>query len=764
DFTDIIQLPVVKIKVSSLLHKLALSHSETFKTIIQSVCMDSVLPIELETELLNITGEEPEKVADDLCASDEMKRQRLDYIEQYKQQITHSLLEKYCLKSKEDSSLHFSLMFVEPLIHKEDRQVKEKCRSKSDSGMPCGTEELTDNVKISVLFERNCTSKTHAILLVGIPGTGKTMITHRICYEWAVGELGDFKFIFPFEFRELNLIHKYVTLRELLFSLFLEPGSNPEEIYQYIIDNPQCILIIFDGLDEFLGQISHDALQENKDTERLVPISELFTCLLHGIFLSGCTVVVTCRSKILKNIPMQAIDVVAEVLGFNHERVEKYVASFFPEEEIRKKVLFHLKENTKLMHMCFIPALCHIVCICLEHLLQASSSTSQLPQTITQFFVFMLTIFLKKEQKASIPETRLLKKFRPLITELCNLALKGLDEKKTVFYLEDISKDLKSFAPCHGLLSVFDVKKMDSSNDAGYSFVHLSSQEFFAALYLMISRTVTEAALNKKLSLKSKWNLKYKPKNEITENFHIFLSGLSSKDCQSFLCDLAEHSEILVQKKQKTIIEWIVKLAETQLTGPKLIELCHCTYETQDLALAQRIAELLKLKYELKNFRLAPVDMTALSFIVNHGTCLVCLEFAGCPMELDCLDVLGECKNVYSLRFRNKKYGNSFALALSKNICGMKSLKNLRLTAGRITSVGADALTRSFIYCPHLEEISLQDNHLKIEDMIMFLELFSKMEQLKKLDLSNNEINVNGILDLATEAAKWPSITDVYIR
>ncbi|XP_053304888.1 protein NLRC5 isoform X2 [Spea bombifrons] len=726
--------------LSALLQELMESHAKEWRAFIQYVCMEGELPMDLETQLLSTVGQDP--------------------AETYKEQIVHTLLNKYGFGIKEDASQQLKQMFVEPLIQQVKVHTKVS-KPKGDPSTSSAIEETPGTMKISQLFERASISGTHAILLVGMPGTGKTLLMHRICYEWASGGFQQFTMTFLFEFRQLNLISRSVTLKELLFNLFLRPEIDQEKVYQYITENPQNVLIIFDGLDEFAGKISSSSNKRNIDPMQDVPISEMFQNLLEGTVLCGCTVVVTCRSKILTNQLLSLAKCVAEVLGFNEDMVEKYVSLYFHKDELRDQALFHLRENHTLMRMCFVPALCHIVCICLEYMLHVSSIKMQLPQTITQFYVKMLNIFIWKQQMYLPNEAMGLKKFRPEICELCHLALRGLDENKTVFYVEDISEDLKGFALGHGLLSRFDVKKMDSSRDTGYSFVHLSSQEFFASLYLMISKTVTQSSLKQKLSLKSKWNIKYKTKDDFTDNFHIFLSGLSSKECRAFLNELAEHGEVLVQKKQETIIECLVKFADSQLTGPKLIELCHCVYETQDLDLVRRIGAQLKFKYDFKNFRINPVDMTALSLVVNHGPCLVSLDFAGCPMEADCIAVLEKCDTIESLSFRNRKYGDEFVKSLSKCLPAMKFLKKLRLTAGRITEDAATALKQSLLCCKQLQEINLQDNHLKAKEMLLFLVVFEKMEQLKQIDLSNNELNAKNILTLSKAASKCLRITEV---
>ncbi|XP_063293884.1 protein NLRC5 isoform X2 [Pelobates fuscus] len=746
-------------KVSAVLQEFRESHSETWKKFIQHICMDGNLPMELETQLLSLTGEGAEEISWERFLAGEFKgsaRRKLVSTNRYKKQIVNTILKKYGFRDNKKPDQ----MFVDPLIHT-IKMTKVKQRSKSGNKILSATEDIMDSVKMAQMFHRTNLSKTHTILLVGMPGTGKTLLTHRIAHEWAGGGFGQFQLTFLFEFRQLNLIKTQFTLKELLFNLFLKPDTDLEEVYEYIIENPQKVLIIFDGLDEFVGKMSQDFLQISQDLKQVVPISEMFQNLLHGKVLSGCTVVVTSRSKILLMINdlLDLVDCVAEVLGFNEQRVQEYVRSFFPEGSLQQQALLYLRDNHKLMHMCFVPALCHIVCKCLKHMLPMPPENTQLPQTITQFYLKMLNIFIRKKQMSYATEGVVLKR---LISELCNLAFNGLKENKTVFYDEDISDALKKFAPHHRLLSTFDVKKMDSSTDPGYSFVHLSSQEFFASLYLMMSKTITHNKLNTKLSLKSKWNMKFKTKEEFTDNFHIFLSGLSSTECRSFLVELSENQKVLVEKKQETIIKYLHKMADTNLSGPKLIELCHCVYETQDTHLARSIGSHLE-RYEFKNIRINPVDMTALSFVVSYGDNLASLDFGGCSMELDCLVVLEKCENIRSLSFRNKKYGDAFAQALSKCLRNMNCLKNFRLTAGRIRHTGIDALCEAFLYCQQLQEINLQDNSLKSKDMLAFLDLFPKMDTLKHMDLSNNEINANSTLTLTKAASKCPRITDVKI-
>ncbi|XP_043935475.1 protein NLRC5-like [Protopterus annectens] len=783
-----------KDKLSLLLNVLMEKDPALFRQFIQCICIEyNDFPMELEIPLMAACGDvTPKRPCSTSGEGTDAKQLRLDtdksvslqsneeiyiapifqekdldaavllgFAESYRHQIIKVILEADDIREETSQKQTIaSQIYVEVLI----RNMKvSKGKDRSDKGLQEDEESFGSTITVSSLLASSNCPKSNVIFLFGKAGIGKTVLTYRICTEWAKGIYNQFKLTFLFEFRQLNLIHKKVTLMQLFFDLFIHPENNPSAVFQYIFQNAASVLIIFDGFDQFADKRSVCPFSGCNSPSEPQSIAELFSSLYYGKLLPGCTVLVTSR-------PNEAYDLsnnlenVCNLRGFNQQKVEAYVRQFLNENKLCGQALTHLMDNKRILSHCYVPAVCFMVCVCLKYLF-SSCIPGNLPETVTQLYIKILTIFLYETHKDSQfeKEETLLSKHRLHILGLCDLALKGHEDGRTIFYDQDISEKVREFALLYGLMKSFALKNMENSKDVGYAFMHVSLQEFLAALCMMISENIKESALKKKLLLKSKWALKNESKSAGLDSFHIFLSGLSSKHCEGFLSLLTNQDASWVQKKQKTAWKILEKLSATNLTGPKLIELCQCTYETQNLELATHIGEKLKCSYELRNFRPNFADMMAVIFVINSGMHLICLDIVSCSLELDCVEVLSSCRYIETLKFRSRKYGDKFAEVLAKTIPKIKSLKKLEFTGASITKVGLCKLAEGFASCLELEEINLQDNRMKDDDILIIIECLSKIPRLKKIDLSHNEISSKGVLSLVNAMTTCINISDLHV-
>nr|XP_016854758.1 PREDICTED: protein NLRC5 isoform X2 [Anolis carolinensis] len=744
-----------------------------FKGFVQSACMEFNLPMEIEITFMSISAEAgferrrpwSSPSAKHNCKAS--KQQRLDSAERYRQLVVQHMRQRYGTSGPfQDQPSAFNQAFINLVI----RHCKAlKLKGRTEKGVKEEHTCLHDmeehgnvTMRLSDLFDSVQTETTKVILLLGRPGMGKTRLMHKICQQWAEGNLTQFQLIFLFEFRQLNLIKRKLTLQELFFGFFLQPDSCPDAVFEQLQEDARHILVIFDGLDEFVENIELSSSPCVPSPDLFDPLStaELFVSLCYGKLLSGCTVLVTTRPKVIPESLSKVRTLLAEIWGFDREKVEEYASYYFRHNSEKEQALAYLKSNGKLLSMCYIPALCNIVCICLEYLLLQNPGSNQLPQTVTEFYIQMLSTTICKHRD----KEEHLGQHQEALLGLCEWAFKGLEQKKMLFYAGEVPEQVKDFACQHGLLLVFEVRTSSGHTQAGYTFIHFILQEFLAALFLLTSKNVDGKCLKEKFFLRSKWTLKKGPREPFTTNCHVFLSGLSSKECQGFLSSLSGQTKTWVRERQTIVLEVLKKLAVAHLTGPKIVELCHCVYETQDLELAKHVGERLNFTFQFRNFRLMPLDMMALAFVINSSAHLVCLDFIGCSMELDYLDVLGSCENIQSLSFRSRKYGNEFADVLSKSLPKMKHLTTFRLTGGNITISGLEHLMRVFPNCQQLEDINLQDNKLKAQDMVKLTEIFPMVNKLRKMDLSFNESSVDAILALVKVAVTCPNVTKLLIR
>lgn len=754
------------------LNRLFAQGPATWESFIYTLCIELDVPLELEVPLLSIWGQR-EEFSKQLGAGEEscpgpqlhhgIKRPFQSYgsSPRRKNSKKHQLeLAKKYLKLLKTSAqqrhggacpgawhtLGSPQTYIPPVLQWSRATAPLDAQEGATIGDP---DAAADDIDVSIqdLFSFKAHRGPRVTVLLGKAGMGKTTLAYRLLWRWAQGQLDRFQALFLFEFRQLNVITRLPTLPQLLFDLYLSPESEPDAVFQYLKENAHQVLLIFDGLDEALHT-------DSVGTDDAGSALTLFSDLCHGNLLPGCWVMTTSRpGKLPSCVPTEAAMVY--MWGFDGLRVEKYVTRFFSDLLSQELALKEMRTNERLRGMCAIPALCRVTCFCLRRLLPGSSpgqSAALLP-TITQLYLQMVKTF---SPSRTLLDTSLL--------DLGKVALGGLSTGKVIFSVGAISPQLMAFGAVHSLLTSFCIHTQPGHEEIGYAFVHLSLQEFFAALYLMASDTVDKDTLVEYVTLNSHWVLRTKGRLGLSDHLPTFLAGLASHTCQSFLCHLAQQDEAWVGSRQAAVIQALRKLASRKLTGPKMIELYHCVAESQDLELARFTAQSLPFHLAFHNFPLTRADLAALANILAHRDGPIHLDFDGCPLEPHCPEALVGCGQVENLSFKSRKCGDAFAEALCKSLPTMGSLKTLGLTGSKITAQGIGHLIQALPLCSQLEEVSLHDNQLKDPEVLSLVELLPSLPKLQKLDLSRNSFSMSLLLPLVKVAITCPTVRRLQVR
>ncbi|KAM9069959.1 protein NLRC5 isoform 2-T4 [Sarcophilus harrisii] len=778
DLTPVDDLPDPTQKVSLLLDKLRAHSLSTWRTFIHCVCMEHTMPLHLETMLLSVWGMHSgvKRPSSEIGSSPPRKwsrQQQLELVRKYEKRLRTLFLKKYEDVPGRTSGqwqqwpFCFSQTYVDPVVRPGKVAWLKEGPEKSQVETLAEPLEVEDgaNFKVQDLFRGQSGSGTKVTVLLGKPGTGKSTLVQRICRKWARGELDRFSQVFLFEFRQLNLVKQELTLPQLLFEVYENLEEEPGAVFQHLQENDHQVLLIFDGLDECLfpwpgrGPCARDS----QDPFLSRPVASLFCSLCSGSLLPGCWVVTTSRPGKIPDFLLETATSVFEVWGFDQLRIENYVNNFFQGLISPERALACLRASAQLQSLCSNPALCSIACFCLHHLL-CQDHTIKFPTTVTQLFTQMLHIFVGQKQGTPGDKGTWLSKDSQALLGLGELAFKGLNEKQIVFYPGHIPEQVVAFAATYNLLSSFSVRTGTGQRDTCYAFVHFSLQEFFAALYLMVSPSIDSSKLRHHFYLKSRWPLRTEAKTELLDRFHTFLSGFSSQTYLSFLTRLSQQGRAWVSTKQAAVRQVLRGLATQSLTGPKMIELCHCVGETQDPELMGQAGRSLPFSLDFHNFPLNHSDLTALTSLINHAPASIYLNFSGCSLESQCLNALTGCGKIESFRVRSRKCRDAFAEALSKILPTMGNLKKLELTGNNISVQGIDHLAQAFTDCLQLEEINLQDNRLNDSSCLKIITILHKMQRLQKIDLSQNAVSVQTVLALAKEAVSYPRVTTLEIR
>ncbi|KAJ3584216.1 hypothetical protein NHX12_014712, partial [Muraenolepis orangiensis] len=189
---------------------------------------------------------------------------------------------------------------------------------------------------------------SRTIMTTGVAGIGKTVLTHKFTVDWSEGKFNhDIHFIFPFTFRELNLLKgKEFSLVELLHHFFIET----REAGICSFDRFQVVFIL-DGVDECRLPLDFQNNQICTDVTESTSVDVLLTNLIRGNLLPSARIWITTRPAAANQIPAECVGMVTEVRGFTDSRKVEYFRKKFKKEPLASKIISHVKKSRSLQIM-----------------------------------------------------------------------------------------------------------------------------------------------------------------------------------------------------------------------------------------------------------------------------------------------------------------------------------------------------------------------------------------------------------------------------
>lgn len=429
-------------------------------------------------------------------------------------------------------------------------------------------------IQIEALFEpdEERPEPPRTVVLQGAAGMGKSMLAHKVMLDWADGKLFQdrFDYVCYINCREMNRGTAERSARDLLAGCWPEPCAPLQELVRV----PERLLVIMDGFDELRPSFHDPQGPWCLCWEKKAPAEVLLGSLIRKKLLPELSLFITTRPTALAKL-QRSLEHPRHVaiLGFSEAERKEYFHRYFHDREQAGQVFSFVRDDEPLFTLCFVPMVCWVVCTCLKQQLEGGGLLRRRSRTTTAvYLLYLLSLMQPKPGTPTLPSP-------PNRRGLCALAAHGLWKQKILFAERDLREHGLDAADVSSFLNM-NIFQKDINCETLYSFIHLSFQEFFAAMHYVLDDGASGAGPERDLSrLLTEYAFSERSFLALTVRF---LFGLLNEETRSYLEKTLGWK---VSPGVKTeLLEWIRRKARSEGSTLKqgALEVFGCLYELQE--------------------------------------------------------------------------------------------------------------------------------------------------------------------------------------
>nr|WPK86727.1 NLRC3-like protein 120 [Sebastes schlegelii] len=620
------------------------------------------------------------------------------------------------------------------------------------------------------------------VLTNGVAGVGKTFSVQKFTLDWAEGlENQDVSLVVLLSFRELNLIRDEQYSLLMLLHVF-HPTLQKVTAEKLAVCK---VLFIFDGLDESRLSLDFKNNEVVSDVTQKSSVNVLLTNLIQGNLLPSALVWITSRPAAANQIPPACVDRITEVRGFTDAQKEEYFKRRVSDEELSSRIISHIKTSRSLHIMCLIPVFCWITATVLDHML-TTDQRGELPKTLTDMYSHFLLVQTKRkklkygEGHETSPQ-ELTEADGEVLLKLGRLAFEHLEKGDIMFYQEDLERcglDVTEALVYSGVCAEIFKRECGIFQKTVYCFVHLSIQEFLAAVYMSHCYTNSNTKVledfmgedykhresipksplknvskyfgnnasrgpSLDVFLKRAMEKSLESKNGHLDLFVRFLHGLSLKSNQRLLGDLLGRTKSS-SGSIKRAINNLKEMNKDNISPDRNINIFHCLTEMNDHSVHQEIQEFLKSENRSEK-ELSEIHCSALAYMLQMSEEVL--------DELDLnkykttkegrLRLIPAVRNCRKAEFSDCQMSHTHCEVLASALKSNPShLRQLNLSNNNLEDSGVKLLSAG-LESPNCRLETLRLSHCSLSEIScapLVSALKSNPSHLRELELSNNEL------------------------